>query len=81
MQIISELEPHNRGPYCGCLAYLGFNGEMDSAITIRTYAMNEQTLSFHAGGAIVADSIPEDEYQETLIKAKALIETLQSKPF
>lgn len=73
MQIISELEPHHRGPYCGNVFCLGFDGFMDSSITIRTFAIRDRTkVSFHTGGAIVADSDPAQEYQESLDKAFAL---------
>ncbi len=76
MEIIAELEPTTRGPYCGCFGYIGFDGSMDTAITIRTYCIKENTISFQVGGGIVADSIPADEYAETLTKAKALFEAL-----
>lgn len=76
MEIIAEIEPTSRGPYCGSIGYLGFNGEMDTSITIRTYAIKNNIVTFHAGGAIVADSDPASEYQETLDKARALQEAL-----
>lgn len=76
MQIISEIEPDNRSAYCGNLVYLGFDGCMDSSILIRTMVMYQNELSFHAGGAVVLDSDPLSEYQETLNKAKALHTTL-----
>ncbi len=72
MQIIAQLEPHIRGPYCGCLGYIGFDGSMDMNIAIRTIAMNAQQAVFHTGGGIVADSTPRDEYAESLDKARAL---------
>jgi len=72
MQIIAQLEPHIRGPYCGCLGYIGFDGGMDMNIAIRTIAMNAHQAVFHAGGGIVADSAPMDEYAESLDKARAL---------
>ncbi len=72
MQIIAELEPHIRGPYCGCLGYIGFDGNMDMNIAIRTIAMNARQAVFHAGGGIVADSLPAEEYAESLDKARAL---------
>lgn len=72
MEIIDEIEPHRRGPYCGCIGFISFTGDMDTAITIRTFAMQGNQLSFHAGGAIVVDSDPAAEYQETLDKAIAL---------
>lgn len=76
MEIIQILEPHARGPYCGCIGYVAFNGDMDMAITIRSFVVKDNKLSFHAGGAITADSSPEAEYQETLVKAKPLLRAL-----
>lgn len=76
MEIIAEVEPVHRGPYCGSLMYLGFNGAMDSSILIRTYAIKKNTVTFHAGGAIVADSDPAAEYDETTVKASALLRAL-----
>jgi len=72
MQIISEIESHNRGPYCGNIALIGFDGNMDSSILIRTYVVSGNHITFHAGGAIVIDSSPLDEYEETLSKSYAL---------
>ena len=76
MEIINEIEPTQRGPYCGSIGYIGFNGDMDSSITIRTFAIKGDQVTFQAGGAIVADSDPALEYQETLTKAKSLIQAL-----
>jgi para-aminobenzoate synthetase component 1 len=72
MEIIAEVEPTQRGPYCGSVGYIGFNGDLDCSITIRTFAIKARTVTFQAGGAVVADSDPHEEYEETLIKAKAL---------
>ncbi len=72
MEIIAELEPTRRGPYCGSIGYIGFNGDMDSSIVIRTYAIKNKDITFQAGGAVVADSDPRAEYDEALIKANAL---------
>jgi para-aminobenzoate synthetase component 1 len=80
MEIIDEIESHRRGPYCGSLGFIGFNGDMDSSITIRTYAIKNNQLSFHVGGAVVADSSPAEEYQETLDKAAAMIAALITGP-
>jgi len=80
MEIIAELEPHHRGPYCGNILCIGFDGFMDSSITIRTFAIHKNKLSFHAGGAIVADSDPAQEYQESLDKAQALVRALTEVP-
>lgn len=76
MEIISEIEQQTRGPYCGCLGYLSFTGDMDTSVIIRTYFMNKNKLFFSAGGAIVLDSDPAEEYQETLTKAQALMQAL-----
>ena len=76
MEIIDELEPNQRGIYTGSIGYIGFNGETDLNIVIRTMVMTGEKIYFHAGGGIVADSDPVTEYEETLHKARALIETL-----
>ncbi|MDO9280780.1 MAG: aminodeoxychorismate synthase component I [Methylotenera sp.] len=82
MQIIEELEPHRRGVYCGAIGYIGFDGNMDTNIAIRTalYVANDDAggeLSFYAGGGIVADSDLEKEYAETLDKASSLLKMLK----
>jgi para-aminobenzoate synthetase component 1 len=76
MEIIAELEPTRRGPYCGSIGYVGFDGSMDTSITIRTYGIKGGVVTFQAGGGIVADSKPADEYDETIAKARALISAL-----
>ncbi|HXI52855.1 MAG TPA: aminodeoxychorismate synthase component I [Candidatus Saccharimonadales bacterium] len=76
MEIIDELEPVTRGPYTGCLGYLGFNRESQLSILIRTAVCRDQTLYYHAGAGIVADSIPEAEYEETLAKAGGFLSAL-----
>ena len=76
MEIIAELEPTRRGPYCGSIGYIGFDGSMDTSIVIRTYAIKDGTVTFQVGGGIVADSRPDDEYAETMAKARALIAAL-----
>ncbi len=76
MQIIDELEPTKRSVYTGAMGYLSFNGNIDLNIAIRTFLVKDDHLYFQVGGGIIADSIPEDEYEETLHKARALIETL-----
>jgi anthranilate synthase component I len=73
MEIIDELEPSKRGVYAGAVGYLGFNGDMDVAIAIRTAVVKDQTLFVQAGAGIVADSIPENEWRETCNKARALL--------
>ncbi len=78
MEIIEELEPSRRSIYTGCLGYLSFSGTMDLNILIRTILKKGQKLYFSVGGGIVADSKPEDEYQETLVKAKAMMEAINT---
>ncbi len=78
MQIIKELEPNSRGPYTGSLGYIGFDENMDFNILIRTLIAKKDMLSFHVGGGIVADSIAENEYYETLLKAVALQKSIMS---
>lgn len=73
MEIIEELETHPRGPYCGALGYIGFDGTMDTNIAIRTLIYENDTIRFNTGGGITAISTPEDEYQETLDKAQGLV--------
>lgn len=72
MQIIEELEPTRRGIYTGVLGYIGFNSNMDFNILIRTILAKRNNYYFQVGGGIVADSTPEGEYQETLVKARAM---------
>lgn len=81
MEIIAELEPTRRGPYCGSIGYIGFNGDMDSSIVIRTYVIKNNLVTFQAGGAVVADSEPRAEYDEVLTKANALCKALTSYDF
>jgi anthranilate synthase component 1 len=71
MEIIDELEPTKRGIYAGAVGYLGFNGDMDLCIAIRTAVLKDQRIYVQAGAGIVADSDPDSEWQETLNKAKA----------
>ena len=77
MEIIDELEPVARGPYCGCHGYLGFNRESQLSITIRTALIREGRAWFHVGAGIVADSVPAAEYEETLAKAGGLLAVLR----
>ena len=76
MEIIHALEPRPRGPYCGALAWMGFNGAMDSSIVIRTLVKAGDQLIAQAGGGIVADSDPTQEYDESLTKVAALLSVL-----
>jgi len=73
MEIIEELEPEKRGVYAGAAGYLGFNGNVDLAIAIRTGVVKDGTLYVQAAAGIVADSIPENEWLETRNKARALL--------
>ncbi|MGW8184378.1 MAG: aminodeoxychorismate synthase component I [Burkholderiales bacterium] len=77
MQIIEELEPQRRGVYCGSIGYIGFDGNMDLNIAIRTLVCSGGVVRCWAGGGIVADSQLEDEYQETFDKAAAMLRLLQ----
>ena len=76
MEIIAELEPTARGPYCGSAGFIGFDGNMDTNILIRTFAIKDKRICFQAGGAIVLDSDPEEEYDETDHKFAALKKVL-----
>lgn len=76
MEIIAELEPTARGPYCGCLGYISFSGAMDTSILIRTFTLGRGWAQFPVGGGIVADSDPDQEYAETLDKASGMLRAL-----
>jgi anthranilate synthase component 1 len=79
MEIIDELEPVARGPYAGAIGYIGAGGKrMDLAITIRTCVITDGTASVQAGAGIVADSVPEREWEETRSKAQALLSAIAS---
>ena len=77
MEIIDELEPIKRGIYGGAVGYLGWNGEMDTAIAIRTAVLKDGVMHAQAGAGVVADSIPESEWQETLNKLRALFKAAE----
>lgn len=77
MEIIEEIEPDRRGPYCGSLGYVGFDGTMDSSILIRTLIYDGDTVSLQVGGGIVADSDPDAEYQETFDKAAQILHSFE----
>jgi len=77
MEIIEELEPHGRSIYTGSVGYIGFDGSMDTSIFIRSFIIKGKEAYFQVGGGIVYDSDPEKEYQETLDKAKALMEAIR----
>jgi len=76
MQIIAELEPTARGAYCGAIGYVSVTGALDTNIVIRTYLVLGRDVYFQVGGGIVADSDPEQEYRETLDKARGLVAAL-----
>ena len=77
MEIISAVEKRRRGPYGGMVFYLGFNGNLDSCITIRTLLVQGRRVTLQAGAGIVADSRPESEYEETVNKAQALFDAVE----
>ena len=77
MQLIAEIEKERRGPYAGAVGYFSFSGNMDMAIAIRTIVMNQGIAHAQAGCGVVYDSQPGSEYQETLNKAKALLEAIK----
>ncbi len=77
MQIIEELEPTRRGPYAGAVGYLGFSGNMDLCITIRSLTIHQGQVYLQVGAGIVADSDPATEYQETVNKAMAMMRALE----
>jgi len=77
MEIIDSLEPNRRGPYAGAVGYIDFAGNMDTCIALRTVVIQEDTAYVQAGAGIVADSIPEQEYQETLNKARGLLKAIE----
>ncbi|MEC8897769.1 MAG: anthranilate synthase component I family protein, partial [Pseudomonadota bacterium] len=72
MEIIEELEPTKRGLYAGAVGYISFNGNMDTAIAIRTAVIKDNTLHIQAGAGVVADSIPRLEWKETMNKGRAI---------
>ncbi|HLO85704.1 MAG TPA: anthranilate synthase component I [Nostocaceae cyanobacterium] len=77
MEIIHELEPNRRGVYSGVYGYYDFEGQLNSAIAIRTMVLHNNTLTVQAGAGLVADSDPEKEYEETLNKARGLLEAIR----
>jgi anthranilate synthase component 1 len=77
MEIIEELEPTKRGPYAGAVGYFGYSGNMDTCIALRTMMVRGNTAYLQAGGGVVADSVPELEYEETLNKARALMRAIE----
>lgn len=77
MEIIDELEPHARGVYTGAIGFLGFNGLTHLNVAIRTVVYQNGRLTFHSGGGIVADSEPDAEYDETLVKARGILNAIE----
>lgn len=77
MEIIDELEPHRRGPYAGAVGYFDYGGNMDTCIALRTLVVQDNKAYIQAGAGIVADSVPETEYQETLSKARGLLKAIE----
>lgn len=77
MEIIEEIEPSRRGPYCGALGYIGFDGRMDMNILIRTLVYEGRRVSFQTGGGITVKSEQAEEYAETLIKAERIFESFK----
>ena len=77
MEIIDELEPTRRGPYAGAVGYIDFAGNMETCIALRTVVLQGDTAYVQAGAGIVADSVPENEYQETLNKARGLLKSIE----
>ena len=76
MEIIRELEPDSRGIYAGAILYLDYADNLDSCIAIRTIVMRDGVASVQAGAGLVADSVPEREYEETMSKARALMRAM-----
>jgi anthranilate synthase component 1 len=77
MQIINELEPQARGIYAGAVLYVDYADNLDSCIAIRTIVLREGRAEVQVGAGIVADSVPEREYEETLSKARALLNAIE----
>jgi anthranilate synthase component 1 len=77
MEIIDELEPCRRGPYGGAVGYVDFAGNMDTCIALRTIVIHDDTIYVQAGAGLVADSVPENEWNETLNKARGLLKAIE----
>ena len=77
MEIIDEVEPHRRGPYAGAVGYVDFNGNMDTCIALRTIVVQGDKAYVQAGAGIVADSVPSNEWHETLNKARGLLKAIE----
>ena len=77
MEIIDELEPTRRGLYGGAVGYISFNGNMDTAIAIRTLLVKDKSAYLGVGAGVVADSIPDNEFEETMNKGRALLKAIE----
>lgn len=77
MEIINEIEPSSRGIYGGAIGYISWNGDIDTAIAIRTAVIKDNTIHVGAGAGIVADSVPENEWEECKQKAKVFLDALE----
>jgi len=77
MQIIDEVEPQKRGPYAGAVGYIDFTGNMDTCIALRTLVIQGKTAYVQAGGGVVYDSVPAEEYEETVNKARGLLKAIE----
>ncbi|MCB1025171.1 MAG: chorismate-binding protein, partial [Acidobacteria bacterium] len=77
IQIIMELEPTPRGVYAGAVGYIDYAGNLDTCIAIRTLVLEDGVARIQAGAGVVADSVPESEYQETLHKAEGLLKAIE----
>jgi len=77
MEIIDEVEPQKRGPYAGAVGYIDFTGNMDTCIALRTLVLQGKTAYIQAGGGVVYDSVPSDEYDETVNKARGLLKAIE----
>jgi anthranilate synthase component 1 len=77
MEIIDEIEPHRRGPYAGAVGYIDFAGNMDTCIALRTIVIQDDTAYVQVGAGIVADSVPAQEYEETMNKARGLLKAIE----
>jgi anthranilate synthase component 1 len=77
MQIIDEFEPTRRGPYAGAVGYVDFAGNMDTCIALRTMVIQGQNAYVQVGAGIVADSVPANEYEETINKARGLLKAIE----
>lgn len=78
MEIIDEIEPHRRGPYAGAVGYIDYSGNMDTCIALRTIVFTDDKIYIQAGAGVVADSVPANEFQETLNKSGAMLKAISA---